>query len=125
MGDPGITKRNRASKRRGTSFEVLVRNFLSSMGLNAVRIARRGKEDIGDVVVITDDGHHWIIECKDVAKANWSGWIGEAEREAAAYAKHMGLDEECVHWVVIHKRRQKGVEHAYVVTSMAEWVRSL
>lgn len=125
MGDPGITKRNRASKRRGSHWEVTVRNYLSSLGINAVRIARRGSKDIGDVVAITADGHHFVIECKDVARAEWSGWCEEAEREAAAYAEHMGLDMEYVHWVVIHKRRRLGVEKAYVVTSLGEWAGTL
>lgn len=121
MGDPGITKRNRASKRRGSHWEVTVRNWLVAAGITAVRIARRGRRDIGDVVAITEDGHHFVIECKDVARADWANWCAQAELEAKQYAEYNDLDEDLVHWVVIWKRRRQTPDKAYVITSLEQW----
>lgn len=125
MGDPRITKRNRASKRRGSHWEVTVRNWLVAAGITAVRIARRGRRDIGDVVAITEDGHHFVIECKDVARADWANWCAQAELEAKQYAEYNDLDEDLVHWVVIWKRRRYTPDKAYVITSLEQWATTL
>lgn len=120
-----LSKRNRANKRRGSGWEVLLRTFIKGQGFFVERIARKGKKDIGDLVVIDDFGDHWIIEAKDVSTPKLSQWCAEAAAEADHYAEHAGIPRERVHWVVVWKRRQHGVERSYVVTELGEWAASL
>jgi Holliday junction resolvase len=123
--DPVIQKRNRANKRRGSAFEVGLREFLKSSEFDVERIARKGKRDIGDLVLVDDIGHHWVIEAKDVARNELSKWVAEAAVEADHYAEHARIDRGLVHWVVVWKRRGQPLGKAYVITDLNEWVMGL
>lgn len=120
-----LSKRNRANKRRGAAWEVAIRNFLFDAGLKAERVARKGANDIGDVAVEMDDGHTFVIEAKDTVRPELAQWIREAQVEADNYARHKHISPDFVHPVVIYKRRQNGVERAYVVMELGDWVDSL
>lgn len=120
-----LSKRNRANKRRGASWEVAIRNFLHGLGLKAERVARKGANDIGDVAVELDDGHVFVIEAKDTVRPELAQWIREAQIEADNYARHRHLSPDFVHPVVVYKRRQHGVEQAYVVMTLGDWADAL
>lgn len=120
-----IARRNRGNKRRGSAWETLLRTFLVEQGLDAERVARKGSSDIGDIVIRLEDGHHIVIEAKDVARYDFAQWVAEAEVEAHNYAQHRRINEDFVHPVVIYKRRRHGVEKAYVVMELGAWVNSL
>ena len=123
--DSGLSKRNRGNKRRGAHWEVTIREYLLKLGLKVQRLTRNGSKDIGDLVVFTDNGHHYIIEAKDVSTSSLAQWCSEAEVEADNYAQLNRLDRGWVHWIVVWKRRRHGVERAYVMTSLEEWAAGL
>lgn len=94
-------RRNRKSaKKAGSSFERTVANFLAAV-LNDDRIDRRvktGAKDCGDIAgVRTIRGARVVLEAKNVARMDLSGWLREAAVEAA--------NDDAAIAAVIHKRR--------------------
>lgn len=92
--------RSRASaKQAGARFERLVADFLAETVDDRIdRRVKTGAQDKGDIGgVRTPDGRRVVIECKDVAKINLSGWVREAHQEAENDGAEVG--------VVVHKRR--------------------
>ena len=94
-----------SNKRKGTTWESNVRDFLNSCGNDAHRVAQAG-EDVGDVFL----NGEFTLQCKDVARADYSGWLRSAKKQAEAASRKWG--------VVVHKRRQKGVGDGYVVMDL-------
>ncbi len=119
------SKRNRANKRRGSAWEVSIRNYLIDQGFDAERLPKNGSTDLGDVSVRMEDEHTFIVEAKDTVRPELSIWLREAGVEADNYAKHKRKGREFIHPVVIYKRRNHGVEQAYVVMELGEWLDSL
>ena len=95
--------RTRASaKASGTRFE---RSIADALALHVDdRIDRRvktGNRDRGDVGgVRTFGGGRVVVECKDVARTDLSGWVREADIERG--------NDDAVAGVIIHKRRGHG-----------------
>lgn len=97
-----MTRSRASAKQAGTRFERSVADWLQEV-LDDDRIDRRvktGAKDRGDITGIRCHGQRVVLELKDVAKLDLSGWVNEAHIEA-------GNDDALV-GVVIHKRRGKG-----------------
>ena len=96
--------RSRATaKQAGTKFESdVVRYLRERLGDDRIeRRAKSGAKDRGDIAgVRTALGERVVIECKDVARMDLSGWVNEADIER-------GNDDAAV-GMVAHKRRGYG-----------------
>jgi hypothetical protein len=94
--------RNRASaKSAGTRFERSVADYLAANLDDRIdRRAKTGGRDKGDIGGLRAPLHkpgRVVIECKDVAKLNLSGWVNEADVERA--------NDDGLAGVVVAKRR--------------------
>lgn len=94
-----MTGRSRASaKQAGARFERVVADYLATEVDDRIdRRVKAGANDRGDIAGIRWYGHRIVIECKDVARTDLSGWIREAVTEAG--------NDDAVMGVVAHKRR--------------------
>lgn len=106
----------KSHKQRGSKFETDLTKLFRERGYAAERLPLTGKNDEGDIAVWTWDGVH-VVECKAPGAGNaidLSGWLREAETEAANWqaARH---DDEAATPVVIIKARGKSLDQAYVV----------
>ena len=103
------------SKIRGTAFETAVVNFLRANGFPfARRLALAGSADLGDLSLgDTPPGGPVVIECKDHAKIDLSGFLTELDAECSNAGNEYGI--------VVIKRRGKNVSQAYVVTTLERW----
>ena len=90
-----------ASKRKGTSWETLIVDYLVSHGWkHAERRALAGKNDRGDVAGIPGV----VIEAKSANRLELAAWLDETEAERA--------NDNAVHGLLWIKRRGKrGAEH--------------
>ena len=93
--------RSRSSaKEAGARFEKLIADAFA-WHLKDDRIERRvtnGAKDRGDIGGIrTASGQRLVVECKNVATMNLSGWVREAQQEA--------INDNAVAGIVVHKRR--------------------
>lgn len=92
--------RNRASaKAAGSRFERVIADSLAAHVDSRVdRRVKTGAKDKGDIGGLRSvDGERVVVECKDVAKLNLSGWVNEADIERG--------NDDAIAGVVIHKRR--------------------
>lgn len=99
------------SKRKGTSFEVLTRDyFIAEWDDRINRLALAGTKDMGDLANFRIGPHKIAVECKasDEYKAQLAGWIREAEVER----KNLGALAS----IVVHKRKGKGAAQDQYVT---------
>jgi Holliday junction resolvase len=105
-----------SNKRRGAAFEIELADWLMAQGLNAQRLPRAGRNDIGDVYLPADnDGY--VIEAKAPrrdGRIDLSGWLREAELEADNYRIQKRL-ELAPSPLVIIKASNRGIGDAYVV----------
>lgn len=107
-----MTNRNKA---KGSRWEAAVRDYLAAeLGVRVERVAAGASEDRGDLVGVEG----WAVECKDVARHDFAGWVDEATVEAA----NVGVG---VLPVVVAKRRQRPVRDGYVVVPLWVWVEVL
>ncbi len=91
------------SKRKGTSFEVAVVDYLRANGFPfAERRALRGTNDAGDVAGVVG----WVIEAKNHRALDLGPWLTEAAKEAA--------NDGVSRFAVVHKRRQHSTAEAFV-----------
>jgi hypothetical protein len=98
-----MTRSRATAKQAGTKFESdVVRYLRERLGDDRIeRRAKSGAKDRGDIAgVRTALGERVVIECKDVARLNLSGWVDEADIER-------GNDDAAV-GMVAHKRRGYG-----------------
>ena len=99
------------SKRKGTAFETSVVRYLNDHGYpHAERRALTGNQDRGDIAGIPD----FALECKAVQSIALAQFVDEATREANNAGVPYGA--------AIIKRRQKNVDQAYVVMTLAQFV---
>jgi hypothetical protein len=89
------------------------------MGLVAERLRLSGGEDEGDLVVIVA-GETYIFELKNTKKLNLKEFWDEAQKEAANYAKHRGINQPLSY--VLFKRRSAGIEKAWVIQDLTQWL---
>lgn len=112
------------SKQIGTTFETSMRNHLrEKYGEKVRRLTLNGSADQGDLIVEDPDGLYLVIECKAEKSINLAGYVTEALKERDHYANAEGLDPARGVPLVIVKRRNKSLDDAYVVTTVAEYFR--
>ena len=109
------------NKAKGAAFEIDVMKWLRSMGQIADRLRLAGKDDEGDLVVVIS-GQTYILELKNTARLNLPEFWRQAEVEALNYAKARGVGEVPLHYVVV-KRRNSGIEKAWVVQDLTQWLK--
>ena len=109
------------NKKKGTDFEVAVMKWFRGLGVLAERLRLAGKDDEGDLVCIVG-GKTYILELKNTARLNLPEFWRQAEVEALNYAKARGIGEVPLHYVVV-KRRNAGIEKAWVVQDLTQWLK--
>ena len=107
--------------RKGSQFETDVMRFLRSVGLLAERLTKAGSKDEGDIVCVVA-GNTYILELKNVKKLDLPKFWSEAEVEALNYAKARGIGEVPLHYVIV-KRRNSGIENAWVIQDLNQWLK--
>ena len=99
------------SKRKGTSFEVAVVDFLRTHGFPwAHRKVQAGSNDEGDIQL----SQHIVLECKSTKSITLASFVDEAVIEAQHADVPFGA--------AVVKRIGKNVSHAYVVMPLCDWV---
>ena len=107
--------------RKGSQFETDVMKWLRKMGVMAERLTKAGAKDEGDMVVIIS-GETFILELKNRAALSLPEFWREAEVEALNYAKARGIGEVPLHYVIV-KRRNSGIENAWVICDLKQWLK--
>jgi hypothetical protein len=97
-----------ASKRKGDQFERDVRDYLNAVGVYSSRIPAGATSDHGDLWLPPPGP---VVQCKNHARIDLAGWVDEMTVQAENAGRGYG--------VVVAKRKGRGVEHAYVITSLA------
>lgn len=109
-----------ANKRRGAAWEIDLADWLMQQGLNAQRLPRAGRNDIGDVYLPTSNDSY-VIEAKAPrrdGRIDLSGWLREADIEAENYRVQKRLLRAPSSLVII-KASNKGTGDAYVVQRLS------
>lgn len=109
--------RNHASaKAAGTRLERQVADVLAKYVDDRIdRRVKTGAKDRGDIAGLRHMGHRVVIEVKDVAKTNLSGWVTEAEVERG--------NDDALAGLVVHKRVRHGDPlDQYVTTTVRELI---
>ena len=109
------------NKSKGAACEIDVMTWFRSLGVWAERLRLAGKDDEGDLVVVVS-GQTYVLELKNTARLDLPEFWRQAEVEALNYAKARGLGEVPLHYVVV-KRRNAGIEKAWVIESLDQWLK--
>jgi Holliday junction resolvase len=107
--------------RKGALFETDVMRWLRSVGAIAERLTKAGSKDEGDIVCIVA-GKTYILELKNRKSISLPAFWDEAITEAENYAKARGLEQTPPAYVII-KRRNAGIEKAWVVENLEQWIK--
>jgi hypothetical protein len=91
------------------------------MGAIAERLTKAGAKDEGDIVTVIA-GETYILELKNRATLSLPEFWREAQVEALNYAKARGIGEVPLHYVVV-KRRNSGIDKAWVIQDLAQWLK--
>lgn len=123
MVTPSMTQVKMANPngRKGAQFETDVMKFLRSVGVLAERLTKAGANDEGDLVCIVS-GKTYILELKNRKALNLPEFWSEAQVEALNYAKARGLGEVPLSYVIV-KRRNAGIDKAWVVQDLQQWLK--
>ena len=111
----------KSNKRRGANFEIELVDWLMTQGLNAQRLPRAGRNDVGDAFVPGVNGSY-VIEAKAPrrdGRIDLSGWLREAQIEAENYREQKKLTTTPTPLVII-KASNKGIGDAYVVQRLSD-----
>lgn len=111
----------KSNKRRGAAFEIDLVDWFMEQGLNAQRLPRSGRHDVGDAFVPGVNGIY-VVEAKAPrrdGRIDLSGWIREAEIEAENYRVQKRLAVAPTPLVII-KASNKGIGEAYVVQKLSD-----
>ena len=106
--------------RKGAQFETDVMRWLRNAGAFCEKLALAGKADEGDLVAIIG-GKQYILELKNRKTISLPEFWREAEIEAENYAKARGLAEVPLHYIIL-KRRNAGIEKAWVIQDLQQWL---
>lgn len=109
------------NKAKGAKFETDVMKWLRGLGVLAERLRLAGKDDEGDLVCIIG-GRSYILELKNTKSINLTQFWSEAQVEALNYAKARGIGEVPLHYVIV-KRRNAGIEKAWVIQDLTQWLK--
>lgn len=101
--------RSRASARAaGARFERQIADWLAqNLDDRIDRKVKTGSADRGDIGGVRHRGERVVLECKDTARTNLAGWIGEAHLEAmnddarigVVISKRHGVADPAQQWV--------------------------
>jgi hypothetical protein len=118
-----MASKQAAAKARGSKFETDVLKWLRGRLPQAItdRLARAGKNDEGDIAIIVA-GKPYVFELKATVKLDLPQFWREACVEAENYAKARNLDTVPPAYVIV-KRRQHGIEDAWVVQTLEQWTK--
>jgi Holliday junction resolvase len=131
MTDPKVRSRNLSNKRKGAAFEIALEQYLKDHDWNAVRVARRGKRDVGDIHITGRKYSMWedgliLVEAKNAARLALPAWIEQARVEAQHVIDRDTSEEDFgVHPIVVVKRRGKSIGESYVIQELdtfLEWL---
>lgn len=111
------------NKRKGSSFETGVMKWLRGKKLFAERLTKAGAKDEGDIVVVVN-GTPYILELKATKRLDLPQFWKEALIEAKHYAQARNLPEVPESYVII-KRRMAGIDKAWVVEDIEQWVKRI
>jgi hypothetical protein len=95
--------------------------WLRKCGVVAERLTKAGAKDEGDMVVIIS-GETYILELKNRQTLSLPEFWREAQVEALNYAKARDLGEVPLSYVVV-KRRNAGIEDAWVIQNLNQWLK--
>lgn len=117
-----MTRSRRTARQAGTSFETwIVDYFRDAFGTRTIeRRARKGAKDEGDIAGVTSHLGPVVIEAKNHARHDLSGWMDEAVVEAG--------NADAAFGAVVFKRRGYGrgsMGDQYVLMRLEDWVRLL
>lgn len=118
-----MVSKQAAAKARGSAFETGVLKWLRSKGLIAERLRLAGKHDEGDIVCFVS-GKPYVLELKATVKLDLPAFWREATVEAENYAKARGLTAVPPAYVIV-KRRNAGIEDAWVIQSLEKWIENV
>lgn len=96
------------NKRKGTSWETDVRNYLRERGCDVDALRQLGSLDEGDMVVRSRDGVRFVIEAKNCKRLEIPRYLREATSECALYASNRGLENDDVFPIAVVKQRGAG-----------------
>lgn len=108
------------NKVKGATFEIDVVKWLRKMGVTADRLTKAGSKDQGDVMAIIA-GQTYILELKNRQALNLPTFWKEAQVEAVNYAKARELEVAPLAYVIV-KRRNAGIEQAWVIQDLTQWL---
>lgn len=112
-----------ANKRKGAQWEIDLLNYFRSLNYQVERLRLSGKQDEGDLALERAGmGDVLVIEAKNVAKLDLAGWVKQAQLEAKNYDKRRQIPSASSTGVVVHKRKQHGVDDAYVTLSLKDFL---
>ena len=109
------------NKIKGATFEIDVVKWLRSKGVIADRLTKAGSKDQGDIMAIIA-GQTYILELKNRKALDLPTFWEEAKVEAVNYAKARGLEVVPPAYVIV-KRRNAGIEQAFVIESLDQWLK--
>jgi len=109
------------NKVKGATFEIDVVKWLRKMGVTADRLTKAGSKDQGDVMAIIA-GQTYILELKNRQALNLPTFWKEAQVEAVNYAKARELEVTPLAYVIV-KRRNAGIEQAWVIQDLEQWLK--
>jgi len=107
------------SKRKGSAWEIALREHFLDHSIAVRRNPMNGAQDIGDLSVEIN-GVHYVIEAKATKAIDLPGFLKQAEVEARHYASLNRLEE--ARPLVVVKRRSHGVDRGYVVQELGWWI---
>lgn len=109
------------SKRKGSDWEVALRDYALDNGIDITRLSANGSRDMGDLAIRLG-GKHYVVEAKAAKSLDLATWVTEAAVEADNYATLNRLDRALAVPIVVVKRRMAGVGKAYVVQELDWWL---
>lgn len=92
----------------GTEWETKVVELAHRYGCRAVRLAKMGFKDVGDVLVITPSGDHYLVEAKWREQLNVHATLGNQITKAATADLPWYVTGTSVWWK--RSRRKSGNE---------------
>lgn len=115
-----MTNPQQAAKQRGAKFEIDVMKWLRTKGATVERLRLAGKQDEGDLSVVVA-GKTFVLELKNTKRMDLPEFWRQAQVEAVNYAKSRGITDPVPAYVVV-KRRNAGIDQAWVITSLEAWL---
>lgn len=110
------------ARRVGSGFETDVLQYLRTVGVQCERLARAGANDEGDLSL---NHGSFVAELKARRDRNSSlnlhAWLGEAEREAANYARARGQSNPPTPILVV-KNPRHSIGDSFVVLRLKDFI---